>query len=216
MKYFKLFVFLFSTATCIASAETGAFRLVNRSATTSPAATQDVAPETDITIRVVQNTEAGVTNVQGLPRHMTLEEVLGYIGGLAGRDLGEEENSEVQEVALEVLQAKQAGKEKIEDTATVALLNKLLEKYPVNKSRTVTSVGNSGVAHTAGGDITAHYYAPIFSLEGGSVGTRSFLVREEVRRTQPAIVGFGALGTHHSNHSPEWRERRRFRGLRGR
>ena len=63
-----------------------------------------------------------------------LEEALEYASDLTGRDLGKD-NPKAQEVALRVLQAKQEGKEYLEDGATIGLLEMLLEKYPVNQTR---------------------------------------------------------------------------------
>ena len=77
----------------------------------------------------------------------------------------------VQTVALNVLTAQEAGKEYLEDTATIALLNMLLEKYRVDK----------------------------FQVSG----TERIRIQKTVRHTTPAIRGFGALGTHHSNHSKQ-------------
>ncbi len=63
-----------------------------------------------------------------------LEEALEYASDLTGRDLGKD-NPKAQEVGVRILQAKQEGKEYLEDGATIGLLEMLLEKYPVNQAQ---------------------------------------------------------------------------------
>ena len=203
---------LITATTVVAEEATYAWRIAPpRTIAEVPA---QVTPETDITMIVNGKTVVrSRANVVGLSEHPTLEEAMKYLADLVGKkEVAPEDQPLVQDVAMATLVASETGGEL--DTATSALLQKLLEKYPVDKSRKVVSKGNSGIAYTAGGDMTVtNIESPLSSLlDGGVHGTKRVLVHE--RRVTPAIRGFGALGTHHSNHSPEWHERKRFRGLR--
>ena len=118
----------------------------------------------DIVLDIQDKTNIGTADVVGAPDapgKILLEDLL-KSGGLVAHLFGKAEGNDsakVQDVAHKALLAKQSGKKHLEDAATAGLLEKLLEKYPVNKSRHVAAIGNMGLTHLSGGDMEVHYNA---------------------------------------------------------
>lgn len=83
-----------------------------------------------------------------------------------------------QTVAHNVLMAQEAGKEYLEDLATIELLHMLLEKYPANKPEETSGTKRLRVTHT-----------------------------RRVVTSKPASRGFKAVGIRHSNHAKQQKPR---------
>ena len=120
-----------------------------------------------------------IIEVPDMSGKILLEDLLksgGLVAHLSNKAEGNDA-TKVQDVAYKALLEKKSGKKYLEGTATIALLNNLLEKYPVNKSRSITA-----------DDVN---------------GTKWVVIHKRTRRTAPAIRGFDTLGVHHQNHSPK-------------